>query len=197
MPLTPPLKGIRLKQKNGALHRKINATAYMLQIWNIEYQNKCCYQIQLAFSCFSGWEPFRLRGCLSTVPGIHLTCSWDGNEGGGGGQGGLQWLCLHGLFSRAQQAAWWTSRAAQERSGVSQWISVRVPRRGFSGVRCPSGEKWSRQACSPRGLFWRNIPLSAVLLSSFVESVKVLPCLLSAGCFSSSVISEVRTKESC
>ena len=31
---------------------------------------------------FCGWEPLRLSGCLSAVPGIHLACSRDGSKEG-------------------------------------------------------------------------------------------------------------------
>lgn len=51
------------------------------------------------------------------------------------------------------------------------------------------------------GAFWRNIPLSAVLLSCFVESAMALPCLLNecgllSWLFSFQAISEARTEES-
>lgn len=66
---------------------------------------------------------------------------------------GAACMALHGLFSRAGLTAWWTGRAAQERLGVSDWISVRVLQCGSSGVCCQSGEKWSRRADCLQGLF--------------------------------------------
>ncbi len=82
---------------------------------------------------FCGWEPLRLSGCFSAVPCIHLAGFWDGSDGGGGGAGaggyGTACMALCGLFSWAGRGARWASRAARERSGMSDWISVRVLRR--------------------------------------------------------------------
>lgn len=116
---------------------------------------------------FRGWEPLWLSGCLSTVSGIHLS-RWRGPR-----WAAMAHACMAsgGLFRRAGRGTWWASRAAQERSGVSDWISVRVLRRDSPGVCCQSREKWSRQACLSSEAFWRNIPISAVLLSCFAESV--------------------------
>lgn len=74
---------------------------------------------------------------------------------------GTACMALRGLFSWARRAAQWASRAARERSGVSDWISMCVLWR--SSLECAvsqgrSGAGW--QASSLQGLFWRNTPLS-------------------------------------
>jgi len=134
---------------------------------------------------FCGWEPLRWSGCLSVVPGISPPPTLEiAVEGGGRGE--RRWHRLRGLFRRAVHSARWASRVAQERSGMSDWISVRVHRRGSSGVGRPSGKKWGGRACLTSGASCGTIPLSAVLSSCFVECVMASCCMKMAcwaGCF--------------
>lgn len=86
----------------------------------------CHCQIQMVRPCFVDGSLWDWVAVWDWVLSIRLAGSWGGSKGRPGKEGcdGTACVVWCGLFSQAVRAAWRASRTAQERSGVSDWISV-------------------------------------------------------------------------
>lgn len=94
---------------------------------------------------FCSWEPLRLSGRLFAVQGTHpdwpeMAARAAEVEAVAAAVG-----CLHGSCMAFSAGHCTAHASSQERSGVSDGISVCVLRRGSAGVCCQSGGRWSRQ----------------------------------------------------